>query len=217
MLAHFQEEEAFGRARGVLGDETIIIITLNTITSVTLRTQFFSLLSFYSLLCGACLLGLRYILSFFCNFCLIQIRSFLVLYLVYTSLGFHCLCVIFIPSFFPFLLSSSSAVGFSVFISCGFVSSLPATPHFYIPLQILTAITHLMFFLLLYCLYSVFLVCLFLLALANMGRVYSLILQHGKWSEQEVSGDFKAGNGHFVYLRISRVFVFSNQFFFMAF
>lgn len=208
MLAHFQEEEAAGRARGVLGDETII-------TSVTLRTRSFFFLAFsYSLLCGARLLRLRCILFFFCNFCLIPNRSFLVLYLVYTSLGFHCLCVICYTLLFslPFVFQLGCwlfgflypVVSFSRFLLLH-TSISPSTYCYH---------TSYVFFITLLFVFYVFSLSFFALLWRTWEGFIHLFYNMGNGSEQEVLGDFKAGNGHFVYLRISRVFVFLISFFY---
>lgn len=49
MLAHFQEEEVFGRAHGVGGDEITTTTIPNTITSATLRIPSFFSFFLYSL------------------------------------------------------------------------------------------------------------------------------------------------------------------------
>lgn len=215
MLAHFQEEEAAGRAHGVLGDETTII-TLNTLTSVTLRTRsFFPLLSFTHC-CEACLLGLRCILSFFCNFCLIPIRSFLVFGLYFFGIPLS-LCNLLYPPFLPSFCFLARLLAFRVLYPVVSFFSFPATPHFYISLQVLIAITHLRFFLLLYCLCSMFLVCLFCFALANMGRVYSLILQHGKWERTGSFRGFQSGKWSFRLLENFTGLRFFQSVCFMAF
>lgn len=63
MLVHFQEEEAFGRAHVVRGDEIITTIP-NTITSVALRIPGFFSFFLFSLVMGASMVGVTLHLNF---------------------------------------------------------------------------------------------------------------------------------------------------------
>lgn len=178
MLVHFQEE-AVGRAHGVDGDETTTITILNTITP--------SFPFFFTHHYGACLVGLRCILTFFCNFCLTP-NSFLpcfVFGLCFFGISFR-LCVIFY-TLLSFLLFSSSAVGFRfLYPAVFFARSLLLHINY-------SSISHsnycyhtVCFFITLLFVFYVFSL-FFCFALANMGRVYSLILQRGEW---ERTGSF---------------------------
>lgn len=180
MLAHFQEEAA-GRTHGVDGDETTITTIPNTIMSVT-PSLFFS--SFLTHRYGACLVGLRCILTFFCNFCLIP-NSFLPCFVVglcFFGILFR-LCVIFYTLLSSFLLFSSSAVGFFFRFSYPVVSfarflvlhiNYSSISHSYYCYHTVCFFITLLF---VFYVFSLF----FCFALANMGRVYSLILQRGEW------------------------------------
>lgn len=117
MLAHFQEEEVFGRAHGVRGDEIIITTIPNIITGVTLRIPSFSFF-FYSLW-GLPWLGLRCIFTFFCIF---LFNHYFIPCSVFDSHFFGIpsrLCNLLYPPFFLFFCFQ----GGSVFISCGFIST----------------------------------------------------------------------------------------------
>lgn len=201
MLAHFQEEEVFGRAHGVRGDEIIITTIPNIITGVTLRIP--SFFSFFSTRYGG-FHGWGYAafsLSFV-FFCLIT-TSFLVPYLIHTSLGFPPVCVICYTLLFSF---SFVFRGFGFYILWFHFHSLLL--YFYIPFQLLLSpyVFLLQLFVSMFLVYYFF--CFALLWRTWEGSIH-LFYNMGNGSEPEVLRNFKAGNSYFVYSFPTRFFLLS--------
>lgn len=170
------------------------------------HTQF----SFFTGYGGVLAWGLRCILTFICNF--LFGPHFVPLFRIGSRLfgSPSRLCNLLYPPFFSFVFQLGWFFSFYYPLSFVFtLVSLSAACQLYSHSN--------------YCYYCMFFITLsfvflcfqfiFLLWRTWEGSIH-LFYNMGKGSAQEVLGDFKVGNGHFVYLKMSRVFVFSGLFYY---